>query len=145
MYSRDDIGLIDMYSYIRHNPKRFFRSGAYDATEMSGRLVAEALYCGSGDVHASMNDQWCTVAADQDWLANLGLEPFEKIIPIPGGGPNSMFSEVLAVAFALSVVTARGDEVIQIKGDAGPVGGIKKSYGRVVAFSVATDPGYIVQ
>jgi hypothetical protein len=60
---------------------------------------------------------------------------FEKIVPFPGAGPNSMFSEVLLAAFCKSLVTGSAAGVRIVKGvNAGPLADAILLQGRSVAF-----------
>jgi hypothetical protein len=135
VYSAEDIRQIDLMDYLREKPGRFFRGGEFDPVEMAQLLAGEAIRGGASTVHISRQGRWLVVESDVDWLREVADVVFERIVPFPGAGPNSMFAEVLLMAFARSVATGSAAGVRVIKGvDAGPLAGSTSPRGRSVAF-----------
>ncbi|WIV55817.1 hypothetical protein [Amycolatopsis nalaikhensis] len=81
MYRPEDLRTVEVVGYLRENSGRFFRAGA-------------------ADVRISRRDGWLLVDSDVDWLRDVEDFVFGRIVPFTGAGPNSMFAEVLLVAFA---------------------------------------------
>lgn len=134
---------IDPVEHIRANPDLYLPGGRADPAHLASRLAGDALMLGAGRVEVSHDGCWWWVAADRDWMdANPSIsahDAFERIVPFPEAGVNSMRSEVLLTAFAERVVTVAEDGRECIKGDvtdADPVWRVLPSAGwaRVVAF-----------
>ncbi|QKV75817.1 hypothetical protein [Amycolatopsis sp. Hca4] len=121
--------------YLRGNPGRFFRQDEFDPVEMAEMLAGEAIRAGAASVRISRLDRWLSIESDIDWLGEVEEFVFEKIVPFPGVGPNSMFSEVLLMAFSKSVATSSAAGVRILKGaNAGPLEDATSRSGRSVAF-----------
>jgi hypothetical protein len=123
--------------YLRDNSGRFFRNVEFDPVEMAEMIAGEAIRAGANNVHIFRRNHWLLIDSDMDWLREVESIVFDKIVPFPGAGPNSMFAEVLLMAFSKSVATASVAGVRIIKGvDAGPLTDATLLPGRSVAFEL---------
>lgn len=135
MYRPEDLRTVEVVGYLRENSGRFFRGGEFDPVETAEMLAGEAIRAGAADVRISRRDGWLLVDSDVDWLRDVEDVVFDRIVPFPGAGPNSMFAEVLLVAFCEGVATASAGSARVIKGvDAGPLTDAAPLRGRSVAF-----------
>jgi len=100
---------IDPVEHIRSHPDLYLPGGRADPALLASRLAGDALMLGAERVEVSHDGCWWWVAADRDWMgtnaAVTAREAFERIVPFPEAGVNSMRSEVLLTAFAERVVT----------------------------------------
>lgn len=93
--------------YVRQNPKVFFRTGVPSSAECAIQLAGDALIEGGRNVGILRHDCWWIVGADQDWLVHPHMsaeELFEKLVPFPKAGDNSVRSEILVGVFAPDLV-----------------------------------------
>lgn len=78
---------------------------------------------------------WLIIEADHDWLEDLEDRAFTQVTPFPEGGPNSMMTEILAIAFSRAAATAKELEARPVKGDGiGPLRTLQPGWARTFAF-----------
>ena len=110
---------INPLEHIRAHPELYFSTGHPDPSELATRLAADALSLNASRTIAIHQGPIWAVAADVDWLASAPVpiqSLFERIVPFPQSGVNSMRSEVLIAAFAQYVETWCGEEHHLLKG-----------------------------
>jgi hypothetical protein len=125
----------DAVHYVRTHPNKFFREGAFTATELALDLVREALQSGVSSIEVIRHEGWTIINSPDDWLAEIGSTAFVEIVAFPQGGQNAMRMEVLATAFATAVLTKVDGVVEHIAGSYQP--SVLADYadrGRAVAF-----------
>lgn len=137
---------LDPIAHIQSNPDMYLRGGQVDAVELARQLAGDAIYLGAKRAQVMVVNEWLLVAADVDWMQKSGQtdanEAFNRIIPFPQAGVNSMRSEVLLSAFADDVFTADADGHQVIKGTAPTDKDVyraakEENWARVVAFRIA--------
>jgi hypothetical protein len=106
--------------YIRSKPEMYLPASAEAiGTKLAELLLVDALALGAEDVRIARSGEWYAVAADFDWLKHgkdvLGIsELFERAIPLPEAGVNSIRHEVVVAAFACDVLTSANNEIVII-------------------------------
>ncbi len=138
---------IDPIEHIRANPRLYLNSEGTDPAELATRLAGDALTLGATRTLVVHHDDWWLVAADFDWIKSPAIsirELFNRVIPFPEAGVNSMRSEVLVSAFADDVVTSNGGSSEVLKGVSAGHESLSvpndPSWARVVAFRLAPNP-----
>lgn len=137
MYRPEDIFRVTAFDHVLRNQERFFRGGVYTPQELAGLISLEPLLLGASELSVVSSDGWISVYADVDWLDGLA-EVFDRLVPLPVVGPNSVTSEYLAVVFSSGVVSATMDNMQIIKGEShGPLAGrLSGKWRRAVAFRI---------
>jgi hypothetical protein len=137
---------LDPIAQIQANPQMYLRGGQVDAVDLARQLAGDAIYLGAKRVQIMEVNDWLLVAADVDWMnknAQTGVNDlFNRIIPFPQAGVNSMRSEVLVSAFADDVFTADANGHEIVKGQAPKDTEVyraakEENWARVVAFRIA--------
>ena len=109
----------DAVSYVRKSPEHFFRAGSPDPIELATHVLGDALAAGATETCTRHIGDW--IGSNVDWLANHKQctikELFNRIVPLPGAGANSMRSEILLTSFTEAVITIGKDDCLTIKGD----------------------------
>src|SRR5690348_11695923 len=112
---------IDPLEHIRANREMYLPGGRCDPAYLATRVAEDALTSGAKRVEILHWQDWWVVAADSDWMARCCSgdvrELFDRVVPFPESGVNSMRSEVLLSAFADEVVTGGPGEGAVIKGN----------------------------
>jgi hypothetical protein len=136
---------LDPIEHIRSNPQMYLRGGKVDRIDIARQLAGDAIYLGAKRVQIVDVNDWMLVAADTDWMKRSSADmrsAFDKIVPFPEAGINSMRSEVLLSAFAQDIFTAdaTGHEVIKGAAPKDPDvyrAAKEENWARVVAFRFA--------
>ena len=89
--------------------------------EYLATLIAnDALTLGVKQVTVTHCNDWWLISSEDDWLQieNVyGIEDtFHKILPLVGGGLESMRREIFLTAYASAVFTRKDDKLLQIVG-----------------------------
>ncbi len=111
----------DAVAFVRSHPEMFLRDGVLRADELASNLVSEAAILGVFPITVDRINGWWVVAAEEDWLAKenecSAEVTFNRVVPFPKAGANSMRAEILLTSFASNVVTCTGGKKVLIKGD----------------------------
>lgn len=101
----------DPLPFIRKSPERFLRQIPAQGHELATNLVGDAvLLTGAAATVCRGPGPWWIVGCEKDWLA-LGAtagnpcQAFQRLLPFPEAGANSVRSEVLLTAFAEVVIS----------------------------------------
>ncbi len=107
--------------HIRSKPEMYLPAGASSVgTKLVGLLLVDSLALGIHDVQIVRNKDWYAIAADSDWLRrgkyalNI-VDLFDRLVPLPEAGINSIRHEVVVAAFACDVLTSVQDETVIVK------------------------------
>jgi hypothetical protein len=110
--------------HIRERKDFYIRGGVPSAQYLAAQIIGDALYLGAQDVSVKHINEWWVVSSSRDWLSAETNEEvislFTNIVPFPEAGVNSMRSEILLVAFAKDVISARNPSRIVISGTVDP-------------------------
>ncbi|HEY7116786.1 MAG TPA: hypothetical protein VH475_09380 [Tepidisphaeraceae bacterium] len=110
----------DALTHLRAHPEFYLPGGRLEPSDFATRLAGDALALGATRTLAVHHHDWWAVAADTDWLVAIPQvaprELFQRIVPFPQAGANSMRSEVLIAAFADDVVTWTNGVLEVLKG-----------------------------
>ncbi|MBB3210722.1 hypothetical protein FHS27_006570 [Rhodopirellula rubra] len=93
------------------------------AAVIAGAIANDAIVLGASDTRAFRFDDWWIISADSDWLNAPckcfapPTEAFRRVLAFPEIGVNSMRHEILATAFATSVVSLSPTDRIVVSGD----------------------------
>src|SRR2546423_2717418 len=101
---------IDPLDHIRGNREMYLPGGRCEPAYLATRVADDALTLGASRVELLHHQDWWIIAANADWMAlpkSCGVrELFDRVVPFPESGVNSMRSEVLLSAFADEVLTS---------------------------------------
>ena len=142
--------LTDPLPFIRSSPERFLRQTPATGHELATALVGDAvLLTRASTTLTRALDDWWVVGCEVDWLASDEADPvaaFNRMLPLPEAGPNSMRAEVLVKAFAETAVTVGSGERYVVAGEveaSDPIWTFLEDHSdwkRVVAFKVDGSP-----
>jgi hypothetical protein len=132
----------DALEHIRRHPDLYLPGGRLDPSDLATRIAYDALTLGATRAMTAHQNHWWAVAADVDWLDSAPVnrtQLFQRIVPFPRAGENSMRSEALIGALADHIVVWGPTGADLIKGndaDLDSVRGMLKDpvWVRVVAF-----------
>jgi hypothetical protein len=121
----------------------YLPSGRVNGHSLASAIFTDALVESNRRVVVERLNDWWIIASDHDWIGPAAKDHFERIVPFPEAGPNSMRSEVLLTAFADDVIVFDAVSHCIIKGDAKatePLIALRKQHPewkRIVAFRLA--------
>lgn len=111
--------ITDPLPFIRSSPERFLRQTPATGHELAAAVVGDAVLLTRATTTVTRAlDDWWVVGCEADWLAvdeaeSDPLEAFERMLPLPEAGPNSVRAEVLIKAFATTAITVgRGERYV---------------------------------
>lgn len=119
----DDLQKLDALQYVRDNPNMFLPYGKSAAWAIANGLSGDALVLGAIDVRVFRYDQWWIVAADKDWLdvpCSCPAGPqdaFSRLLGFPEAGVNSHRHEIIATAYANSVISISSADRFVVSGN----------------------------
>ena len=121
MQDTPELTPLDPLAWVRENPGMIFRAKRFTPVEAALLIAAGPLANGSRDVRVTRHDGWWIVAADQDWLTPpLDTAVFERLVPQPEAGPNSLYWEIVLTVHASDLLTATAAQVVVVKGGGRP-------------------------
>ena len=106
-YSADDLQKLDAMEHIRSNPEMY----TGNVTPNPATIAQDAITLGAADTRVFRLDDWWIIAADTDWLnasckhSASPVEAFNRVLAFPEYGVNSIRHEILATAFATTVIS----------------------------------------
>lgn len=141
-YSADDLKVIDPIDAIRDNPELFTGAKKPTAELLVSRLISDILVDDSRIVSVARVCDWWIVASDIDWIEVAAfssvLEYFNRVIPFPEAGRNSIHCGVILSAFTCDLVTFSAERKTLVHGEADTLNDDLTSrfpaWGRCVAF-----------
>lgn len=123
MYSLEDIKVLKGAEVIRRRPEMYFGSNGPTPESISSRILNDALVLGSKFATVKCIDNWWVVSAEIDWLSIGGASRtdfkslFNRMIPFPEAGVNSIRSEVFAGVYSSVILLGGTAGSILIKGE----------------------------
>jgi hypothetical protein len=123
MWSRADLGVLKGIDVMRRRPEMYMPEGV-SASNISARIVSDALVLGARHVRLDVKEAWQIVSADVDWLtrpAALNLpvaDLFQRLIVLHEGGPNAARAEAWVGAYCQCAYSATATERLRVVGDA---------------------------
>ena len=125
MDTEDRLKILDPIACIRAHPEMYLPWGLSDGDSLALRLADDAMAT-TGLAISLRAGEWWGVASEADWIglskARGVSDYFERIIPFPEAGPNSMRAGILVAAFAEDVVTWDETAETLVKGRAEALG-----------------------
>lgn len=123
-YTEDVLqSLGDPVEYVRANPDRFIAGGVPNLAAIAGDIALDALVLGATDVRTVRFGEWWIVCSNIDWLSvpcrcpAAPRDAFNRVLAFPELADNSCRHEILATAYAESVVSASGGDRFVVSGD----------------------------
>jgi hypothetical protein len=121
-YNESDLQSLTGIDVIRRRPDMYAGPGWEHPERLASGLVDNVLLLGASQVEVHHVGEWWIVSSDDDWLAyhnQLSVsETFERLLPIPLPHlVNSCRFEAVVYALADAVFTAKGGELLVLKGD----------------------------
>lgn len=90
--------------YVRKNMRKFLGDGPVGKT-IASSLIGSLVFLNATPAYVETEEGWWIISSDVDWLADLSLDPFNRIIPMPEAGSNQHRSEIIASSFACALVS----------------------------------------
>ncbi len=122
-YTHSDLEIADALEFIRKRPEMFTANGVPTPAFIAHGIAGDAIVLGATSVRVFSHCDWWVVSADIDWLVSPcrcpapPREAFFRMLAFPELAVNSIRHEILANAYASSVVSISKSDRFIVKGD----------------------------
>lgn len=116
-YTEHDLQIVDGRDWTKRHPESLFLAGVATPMALVAHVIHDIVYQG-GEATVGRSGEWWWVRSNIEWMHHEKLPKqalFQRIVPAPYLGVNSMRSEVILSCYAKDIVlvTRRAFELIQ--------------------------------